>query len=195
MEASLDVPCGLWSTSQELRRLGVPSPPFWPRPVVGRIHISFLFFQLVQGENKMGSGPEKIGKIGLTAEKKTLLITLYAKAADYRSKKSILHDKMAYEIVSRLDNDNIQVRKSDHDDIVVVRAKQFDVWLTAFIKAHQNSVVLNLGCGLDTRVTRIAPPLTVDWFDVDYPEVIELRKNFYSDSAHYHMIASSVTAK
>ena len=122
---------------------------------------------------------EKIGKIELTAEKKTLLITLYAKAADYRSKRSILHDKMAYEIVGRLDNDNSQVRKSDHDDIVVVRAKQFDVWLTAFIRAHQDSVVLNLGCGLDTRVTRIAPPSTVDWFDVDYPEVIELRKNFY----------------
>jgi O-methyltransferase involved in polyketide biosynthesis len=139
--------------------------------------------------------PEKRVKIELTAEKKTLLITLYAKAADYRSKRSILKDKMAYEIVSRLDYDYGQANKSGHDDIIVVRAKQFDEWVTAFIKAHEDSVVLNLGCGLDTRVTRIAPPPTVDWFDVDYPEVIELRRNFYSDSAHYHMIASSVTAE
>ena len=38
------------------------------------------------------------------------------------------------------------------------------------------------------------PPSTVDWFDVDYPEVIELRKNFYSDGAFAWSLLQ-VTAK
>jgi len=53
--------------------------------------------------------------------------------------------------------------------------------------------VLNLGCGLDTRVTRIDPPAAVSWFDVDFPDVIQLRKNFYADRLGYRMIASSLT--
>ena len=50
-----------------------------------------------------------------------------------------------------------------------------------------------LGCGLDTRITRINPPLNINWYDVDYPEVIALRRNFYSDNTNYKMIASSIT--
>jgi O-methyltransferase involved in polyketide biosynthesis len=53
--------------------------------------------------------------------------------------------------------------------------------------------VLYVGCGLDTRITRINPPASVTWFDVDYPEVIRLRKNFYSDGDGYKMIECSVT--
>ena len=52
---------------------------------------------------------------------------------------------------------------------------------------------LNLGCGLDTRISRINPPARVQWFDVDYPEVIKLRKNFYFSRDGYTMIASSLT--
>ena len=33
----------------------------------------------------------------------------------------------------------------------------------------------------------------VDWFDVDYPEVIELRRKLYPARDGYHLIASSVT--
>src|SRR5699024_1291098 len=36
---------------------------------------------------------------------------------------------------------------------------------------------------------------SVTWFDVDYPEVINLRKSFYSGTEEYKMIASSITAK
>ena len=44
-------------------------------------------------------------KIQLTEEKETLFITLYAKALDYHAKHSILHDKMADEIVESIDAD------------------------------------------------------------------------------------------
>ena len=56
-----------------------------------------------------------------------------------------------------------------------------------------NSVVLNLGCGLDTRVDRINHSPYVLWYDIDFSEVIELRKKFFSENKTYHMIASSIT--
>ncbi|GAA2848207.1 hypothetical protein GCM10020220_042160 [Nonomuraea rubra] len=54
-------------------------------------------------------------------------------------------------------------------------------------------MVLHLGCGLDARVYRIDPPATVDWYDLDYPTVIELRERFLPPREHYTLIASSVT--
>jgi leucine carboxyl methyltransferase len=35
--------------------------------------------------------------------------------------------------------------------------------------------VLHVGCGMDSRFFRVDPPASVQWFDVDYPDVIGLR--------------------
>ncbi|MGH3916880.1 MAG: class I SAM-dependent methyltransferase [Pseudonocardiaceae bacterium] len=53
--------------------------------------------------------------------------------------------------------------------------------------------MLHLGCGLDGRVYRLAPPPAVRWFDVDYPNVIALREQVYPQREGYRMIGSSVT--
>ena len=131
------------------------------------------------------------GKIQLTEEKETLFITLYAKALDYRAKRSILHDRKADEIFKTIDGDFTKY-KGFGNIVTVVRARHFDEWIKEFIADNADAVVLYLGCGLDTRVTRIGPT-KAGWFDVDYPEVIALRKTFYSDTDGYKMIASSVT--
>lgn len=68
-----------------------------------------------------------------------------------------------------------------------------DTWLQEFIKKQPDATVLNLGCGLDSRIARINPPSTVNWFDIDFPEVIELRKSFFTNQEGYEMISSSVT--
>jgi O-methyltransferase involved in polyketide biosynthesis len=46
---------------------------------------------------------------------------------------------------------------------------------------------------LDSRVFRLDPNAPVRWFDVDYPEVIEVRRRLYPQRAGYRMIGSSVT--
>ncbi|XVQ85661.1 class I SAM-dependent methyltransferase [Microbispora siamensis] len=63
----------------------------------------------------------------------------------------------------------------------------------SFLADHPDAVVLHLGCGLDARVYRIDPPATVDWYDLDYPPVIELRQQFLPPREHYTLIGSSVT--
>ncbi|MCL1868165.1 MAG: hypothetical protein FWF72_04380 [Paludibacter sp.] len=44
-----------------------------------------------------------------------------------------------------------------------------------------------------SRTKRINPPVSANWFDVDYPQIIELCKNFFTENNNYQMIASSVT--
>jgi len=130
--------------------------------------------------------------INLSEEKETLFITLYAKALDYHSKHSILNDKAAGDLVKDL-NIDIKKYKGFGSDVMVVRAKQFDEWIKNFIAINKKATVVYLGCGLDTRILRINPSFDVNWFDVDYPEVIELRKKFFDEREGYKMIASSIT--
>lgn len=131
--------------------------------------------------------------VHLTGAQATLLLTLYAKAADNAAKQSLLHDAKAAEIVRSIDIDPGTFQALRSDDLIVVRARQYDEWVRAFITQHQDAVVIYLGAGLDTRITRIDPPPTVNWFDVDFPDVIELRRNFYAEKEGYAMIASSIT--
>lgn len=132
-------------------------------------------------------------KVHLTREKATLFITLYAKALDYQSKKPILNDKKANEIFKMVDYDFGKLGNDDNDKIIVIRAREFDDRIEEFLGLHKNAVVLYLGCGLDSRVTRIRKSPLISWFDVDYPEVVALRKKFYSNSKNYKMIESSIT--
>ena len=132
--------------------------------------------------------------IKLTEEKETLFLTLYAKALDYRSRNSVLNDKTANDIVEKIDI-NLEKHKEFGNRIIAVRARQLDEWTKNFLSKNKDAVVLNLGCGLDTRIARILPSSQTIWFDVDYPEVIELRKKFFSETSQYKMIASSVTTQ
>ena len=124
--------------------------------------------------------------------RETLFITLHAKAKDSLSKHSLLHDTKAYDILKSVDYDFSKVEKSKKA-LVVLRAKQMDEWTKEFIAAHENAVVVYIGCGLDSRITRISPPATINWYDLDFPSVIEERKKFYADNEQYKMIASSAT--
>jgi len=132
--------------------------------------------------------------VTLTGAKETLLITLYGKAEESRFPDSLLNDHFAADAVRRLDYDfaRLSVR---HDDMVALamRAKLFDRVTREFIAGHSDATVLHLGCGLDSRVFRIDPPASVRWFDVDYPEVIALRRRVYPQREGYVMIGSSVT--
>jgi O-methyltransferase involved in polyketide biosynthesis len=38
-----------------------------------------------------------------------------------------------------------------------------------------------VGCGMDSRAFRINPPVSVEWFDVDYPDVIDLRRQLFPE--------------
>jgi len=133
-------------------------------------------------------------KVHFTKEKETMLITLYAKAMESQSKDPIIRDAVAEKAIQRIDYDfdNLKMSKLGIRTIGF-RAKLFDDWTEEYLAKNPEATVLYIGCGLDSRVFRIDPPASVEWFDVDFPEAIELRKRLFPKRTKYHMISSSVT--
>ncbi|OBK21981.1 class I SAM-dependent methyltransferase [Mycobacterium asiaticum] len=136
----------------------------------------------------------------------TNLVTLYLRAYESRvsrvsrvsrAQQPILGDRAAAEAVERIDYDFKRIHRMSlpvlNQYLVALRAKQLDDWCAHFLRRHPEAVVLHLGCGLDGRVFRLSVPESVQWFDLDQPEVIELRRRLYTDTANYRMIGSSVT--
>jgi O-methyltransferase involved in polyketide biosynthesis len=133
-------------------------------------------------------------KVHLTREKETLLITLYGKALESRLPGSLLRDHFADEAVRNIDYDFSRLKVDGNLGVgLAVRAKTLDDRVLDFLARNPDAIVLHLGCGLDTRIFRVDPPQGVTWFDVDYPEVIELRRKLYPPRDHHHLVPSSVT--
>ncbi|MET7336375.1 class I SAM-dependent methyltransferase [Nonomuraea sp. NPDC005650] len=135
-------------------------------------------------------------KIDLTPVQGTMLATLYARALDSRTPHPILGDRTAEEVVDRIDYDwrRTGTRAPWDAAMLALRARQLDRWTGEFLSAHPRATVLHLACGLDTRVHRLAPEPSVRWLDVDYPEVVDLRRRLLPPPAgDYRMLGASVT--
>ncbi|MEU5615091.1 class I SAM-dependent methyltransferase [Streptomyces sparsogenes] len=134
-------------------------------------------------------------KITLSGTQETMLATLYGRALDSRSPHSVLGDRTAQEAVERVAYDFGKTGMTETTAVgIALRAKQLDDWAAAFLAENPKANVLHLACGLDTRVHRLAPSPSVRWLDVDYPDVIDLRRQLLPQpDGSYQMIASSVT--
>lgn len=130
----------------------------------------------------------------LTPVEQTLFLTLYARALDSRAPRPILGDMMADELVGRIDYDFAKLKPTSSMVVqVALRGKMLDEVVRRFVADHPDAVVVDLGAGLDDRMFRITPPSTVDWYDVDYPEVIALRENLLPAHARAHAVGASLT--
>lgn len=133
-------------------------------------------------------------KVHFSEEKVTMLATLYGRVLDNRLDRPILGDPTAEASMRRIDCDFAKLGMgSDMAVFIAARARRIDDWAAEFLRENPSATVLHLGCGMDSRVFRLAPPPSVRWVDVDYPEVIALRRRIYSDRENYHTIGSSVT--
>jgi len=134
-------------------------------------------------------------KITFTGAQETLLATLYGRALDNRSPDPVLGDAEADRLGREIDYDFRRTGITPGVATgVAARAKLLDDWTAEFLAARPEATVLHLGCGLDTRAHRLGPPPSVRWFDVDHPEVIELRRRLLREpDGDYHMIGASVT--
>jgi O-methyltransferase involved in polyketide biosynthesis len=75
---------------------------------------------------------------------------------------------------------------------LVLRVREFDRFARDFLAAHPDGVVVHIGCGLDTRFERVDNG-RVEWYDLDLPEVIQLRRKLIrDDSGRYHLLDCSV---
>lgn len=123
----------------------------------------------------------------MTNESLTLFIPLYGKAL--MSREGFLPDPTAEEIVSTVDFDFTKVDQSRKLAIyMAMRAALFDSYVRDFAARHPDGLVLQLGVGLDSRVKRV--PCQNPWYDLDFPDVIGLRRKYFPEDARYHLIAA-----
>ena len=128
----------------------------------------------------------------LSTVSRSLLIPLYYRAMESERPDGLVRDSKAVELVSRLDVDFSEVRKLKDEQInYLLRMREFDRQAWAFLEEHPDGVIVDLGCGLDTRFERIDNG-QVEWYGIDLPEVIELRKELLDETPRSHFIGCSV---
>ena len=128
----------------------------------------------------------------LSNESKTLFIPLLGKAL--MSKQNIfLQDKKAEEIISKVDYDFKSLKQSKWLSMYMsLRALLLDELCNKYILEHPDTTVIHLGCGLDSRCLRVNQQFKM-WYDVDFENVIDIRKDYFETTDKYKMIGSSVT--
>ena len=100
----------------------------------------------------------------LTPVEQTAFLTVYARALDSRWRRPILGDRLADEVVGRIDYDfaGLGVQASVVCQ-TALRAKMLDDRVRDFVHKHHDAVVVDLGAGLDSGFYRVDPPRSVDW--------------------------------
>jgi len=143
----------------------------------------------------------------ITDISETLLIPLYSRAFESQTEHPILIDKKAIEITQQLNTVFAQSDSKLHQNLrkghvrkrlgkklavtLSMRTRKFDRYCSDFLKKYPEGTIVELGCGLSTRFFRIDNK-KLTWYDLDFPEVIDIRTQFFKETNRYHFIRSSV---
>ena len=131
----------------------------------------------------------------LSGVAETLLITLYVRAVESQRPDALIKDERAVTLVRSMDYDFSRIKqiRMDEDDKValILRNREFDRYARDYLARHPQAVVVHIGCGLDSRFERVDNG-TVEWYDLDLPDVIELRRKLIGgERMRYHLLGSS----
>lgn len=138
-------------------------------------------------------------KVNLQGVPETMLQTLYARAAYSKQKKAKFHDEKAEEIIDRMDYDFSLAKKDTMmSQGVIARTILLDRMAGDFIKKNPKCTIINIACGMDTRVYRLQEDPAVRknmkgvrWYNLDLPETIAVRRCFLEENGQISMIAKS----
>ncbi|RPI43087.1 MAG: class I SAM-dependent methyltransferase, partial [Bacteroidetes bacterium] len=134
----------------------------------------------------------------------TLLIPLYCRARETKADEPIIRDTKAVEIFEDIKTSIAGSEKPIHRKIVfdqynhmlvvslALRTRRFDRYVADFIKEFPEATIINLGCGLDSRFERLDNG-RLTWYDLDLPEVIGIKKHYFSETDRYHFLPASAT--
>ena len=134
--------------------------------------------------------------LNLNGVAETLLIPLYVRAIESQRPDALLKDEKAVALVRQMDYDFSPVMLAKIDEAtrvaIILRNREFDRYARDFLARYPEAVVVHIGCGLDARFERVDNG-RVEWYDLDLPPVIELRRKFIGgERARYHLLACSV---
>lgn len=128
----------------------------------------------------------------LTGVPATLIIPLRARSLESLDPKGIIKDERSVEIARSLGCDITPGSEFFFTQVgTAQRTIVFNDYTNDFLSRHPNGTVVNMACGLDTRFERLDNG-QVQWFDLDFPEVIDIRRRFFKESERYRFIEKSV---
>ena len=128
----------------------------------------------------------------------TYLAPLYWKAMESQRPDAMIKDEKAEALVKQIRLDFSRVSQIKMNELLqamrIIFTREMDRYARDFVTHHPNAVVVHIGCGLDSRFERVVQRNSqVEWYDLDVPDVIELRRKFIGDEVeHYHLLACSV---
>ncbi len=135
---------------------------------------------------------EKIS-IELGSVQITLLLPLWGRYIETKKKKPLIVDKTAAEIIGKLDYDFAKIASEIHPVTQlewILRSLHIDKAIKNFLEKHPKATIVNIGCGLDTTFDRVDNG-KLFWYELDLPDVIELRKKFIPESERRRLISAS----
>jgi O-methyltransferase involved in polyketide biosynthesis len=132
-------------------------------------------------------------KVELGDVQKTLFMPVWARAAESKKDKPVLIDKTAVQITESVDFDFKHMSENTPEISQlswIARCMRYDMILKDFEKNHPDGTVVNIGCGLDTTYERLNSG-SIMWYDLDLPDVIELKKKFLNETEKRKFISCS----
>ena len=131
--------------------------------------------------------------IDLGNVQKTLFLPLWGRAHETKKVNPLLVDKRAVEIIEKVDLDFSTLAK-DISELTqigwVMRSICVDGVIASMLEKDPRATIVDIGCGLDTTFDRIDNGHLL-WYDLDLPDVIELRTRFIKESDRRKTISTS----
>jgi len=133
----------------------------------------------------------------LSGVAETSLIALYLRAMESQRPDGLTKDEKAVALIARLAPADVdRIKRFPMSDLniasVIRRSLELDRQARAFLARHPAAAVVHMGCGLDMRFERVDNG-RVEWYDLDLPDVIALRRKLIGDEAgRYHLMGTSL---
>jgi O-methyltransferase involved in polyketide biosynthesis len=138
------------------------------------------------------SGPPSHESIVLGSAQETMLIPLLGRALESDRPSGLLRDRKAQAIVASMNYDFSKWRHAPSLTACTIRTLMFDQEVQRFLDEHPDGTVVELGCGMNTRCERLSERpqnARAHWIEVDLPEAIAWRRQFFDDTPNRRMVA------
>jgi len=114
----------------------------------------------------------------MEAVAETSLITAYCRALEHERPEACVRDRFARELAGARGRELLQ-RMSGPERVAngcIVRTYLLDRRILRWAGEHRAGMVINLGCGLDTRPYRLELPEPLRWVEIDHADVLAYKR-------------------
>jgi O-methyltransferase involved in polyketide biosynthesis len=130
----------------------------------------------------------KLSADSLVGVSETLLVPLHYRVQNSRAGDSGFKDEMAERFHDAIDYDWSKFQGQLFQGRgIAIRTQILDEQVKIFIAQHPDGLIVNLGCGLDTRFYRLDNG-TIVWLEIDLPDVIAFREKLDEQRSPRHVL-------